>query len=110
MIRIVCFLMFIYSGISFMACSQEKANIMQNPSISADNLVEEIAKQIAHYPKEPMYALRQHAFKCYFEIYIDNILVAKNFDDLLAGAFDINRLTFKSGHHKIKYKLKTILI
>ena len=91
--------------VSLMACSQNKNVAMQNPNISKDNIVEEITKEVKNYPKEPMYALRQYAFKCYFEIYIDDVLVAKNFDNLLADAFDINRVIFKSGKHKIKYKL-----
>lgn len=92
-------------SICFLNCSQSKNEIHQNQNITAANIVQEISKQVKHYPSEPMYAFRQYCFKCYFEIYIDDILVAKNFDNLLADAFEINNVLFKSGIHKVSYKL-----
>ena len=89
-----------------LGCSQKKTpTINQNQNITAENLVEEITKEVKHYPKEIMYAFRQYSFNCYFEIYIDDILVAKNFDNLLADSFDINKVLFKSGIHHVNYKL-----
>ena len=40
--------------LSLQSCSQ-KTMITQNPNITADNLVEEIAKQVKHYNYEPIY-------------------------------------------------------
>ena len=89
-----------------LGCSQKKTpTINQNQNITAENLVEEITKEVKHYPKEIMYAFRQYSFNCYFEIYIDDILVEKNFDNLLADSFDINKVLFKSGIHHVNYKL-----
>jgi len=39
---------------AFYSCSQPTP-VNQNPNITADNLVEEIAKQVVHYNYEPIY-------------------------------------------------------
>lgn len=92
--------------ISLQNCSQNKDNMInQNQQITVDNIVEEITKEVKHYPNEPMYSFRQYSFKCFFEIYMDDILFAKNFDNLLTDSFDINKVLFKSGAHQVKYKL-----
>lgn len=42
-------LLFFCLGVSFTACSQTKETMInQNPSITADNIVDEIAKQVKY--------------------------------------------------------------
>ena len=41
-----------------MACSQNKSQIMQNPQITADNIVDEITKEVKHYPSEKEFSFR----------------------------------------------------
>ena len=56
---------------AFYSCSQP-APVNQNPNITADNLVEEIAKQVKHYPSEPQYVMHYFNGVCNFEIYIND--------------------------------------
>ena len=60
--------------LTFQSCSQP-APVNQNPNITADNLVEEIAKQVKHYPSEKVYKIRYSNDNCYFEMFIDNKLI-----------------------------------
>ena len=57
-----------------MACSQNKSQIMQNPQITADNIVDEITKEVKHYPSEKMYGLEYSNDNCYFEMFIDGTI------------------------------------
>ncbi|MGV0919291.1 hypothetical protein ACTS94_02715 [Empedobacter falsenii] len=79
--------------------------INQNPTITAENSVEEITKQVKHYPSEKIYAFTRLDDFCYFEVFINDILVAKSFDQNIADAFLINHLINKTGEYKITYKL-----
>ena len=66
--------------LSLQSCSQ-KTMITQNPNITANNLVEEIAKQVKHYPSEPQYVMHYFNGVCNFEIYINDFKVVKSFDN-----------------------------
>ena len=66
--------------LSLQSCSQ-KTMITQNPNITADNLVEEIAKQVKHYPSEPQYVMHYFNGVCNFEIYINDFKVVKSFNN-----------------------------
>ena len=62
--------------LSLQSCLQKKETmITQNPNITADNLVEEITKQVKHYPSEKVYKIRYSNDNCYFEMFIDNKLI-----------------------------------
>ena len=64
--------------LTFQSCSQPTP-VNQNPNITADNLVEEIAKQVKHYPSEKVYKIRYSNDNCYFEMFVDGIRVHKLF-------------------------------
>ena len=66
--------------LSLQSCSQ-KTMITQNPNITADNLVEEIAKQVKHYPSEPQYVMHYFNGVCNFEIYINDLKIVKSFNN-----------------------------
>ncbi len=91
---------------SITACSQNKNDMMQNPNITADNIAEEITKQIKHYPVEKQYKYRYNNSMCYFEISINDIPSFKDYQSSQNGsAFLINDMIFKSGKQKVSYKL-----
>ena len=56
----------------FYSCSSPTP-VNQNPNITADNLVEEIAKQVKHYPSEKVYKIRYSNDNCYFEMFVDGL-------------------------------------
>ena len=66
--------------LTFQSCSQPTP-VNQNPNITADNLVEEIAKQVKHYPSEPQYVMHYFNGVCNFEIYINDFKVVKSFNN-----------------------------
>ncbi|CAM3860091.1 MULTISPECIES: hypothetical protein [Flavobacterium] len=88
-------------------CTQKnKTMITQNPSITADNIVDELTKQVKHYPSEKIYNFRYENFNCFIEIFVNDILIYKDFTDSKAGSgFDINPCIFKSGLQKVTYKM-----
>lgn len=64
------------------SCSQKKETmIKQNPTITADNIVEEINKQVKHYDKEVMYKFRIESKYAFVEVLINDIPVYKNKPD-----------------------------
>ncbi|MGQ7856653.1 hypothetical protein ACUN24_20640 [Pedobacter sp. WC2501] len=86
-------------------CTDGQTQGNQNSSITAENISDEILKQVKHYPIEPMYVISHEGNYCYYEIFIDDIPVFKNFDNMAPEGFDINKVIFKSGKHTLKYKL-----
>ena len=98
------FLIF-YFGISLQSCYQNKNQIMQNQNITADNIVQEITKQIKHYPVENIYGFNHNGNKCYFEIFINDIPAFRNFTNDVPDAFEINNLLNGKGTYKVTYKL-----
>lgn len=99
-------LQFILLGISLIACSQSKNEIIQNPNINANNIVEEITKQIKHYPSEKQYTFTYNNHLCYFEILVNDMPSFKEYDEAQTGsAFLINDAVFKSGKQKVTYKV-----
>lgn len=98
----------LFLSISLQSCLQKKETmITQNPNITANNLVEEIAKQVKHYPSEKVYKIRYSNDNCYFEMFIDNIKVPYNRGRgiITSGAIDINELLPHSGKYRISYKM-----
>lgn len=90
-----------------LGCSQNNETMVnQNPHITADNIVDEIAKQVKHYDKEPTYWLKTDAIGGY-ELYVNDIPVFNMSDNNLsyAGAIEINSAILKSGKQKVKLKV-----
>ena len=90
----------------FYSCSSPTP-VNQNPNITADNLVEEIAKQVKHYPSEKIYGIDYSNDNCYFDMFIDNIKVPYNRGRgiITGGAIDVNELLPHSGKYRISYKM-----
>ena len=74
----IIFILFVL--IAFQSCSQPTL-VNQNPNITANNLVEVIAKQVKHYPSEPQYVMHYFNGVCNFEIYINDLKVVKSFNN-----------------------------
>ena len=94
--------------LSLQSCLQKKETmITQNPNITADNLVEEIAKQVKNYPSEKVYKIRYSNDNCYFDMFVDGIRAYRYPGRGVVGstAIEINELLFHSGKHTISYKM-----
>lgn len=78
---------------------------MQNPNITADNIVENIVKEVKHYPKVPTYGMHHEVEKCYFEISVNDMPAFRNFDFNVPDAFEINNTVYRKGKYTVKYKL-----
>ena len=91
---------------AFHSCSQPTP-VNQNPNITADNLVEEIAKQVKNYPSERIYGLGYSNDNCYFDMFVDGIRAYRYPGRGVVGstAIEINELLFHSGKHTISYKM-----
>ena len=89
---------------AFYSCSQPTP-VNQNLNITADNLVEEIAKQVKNYPSEKVYKIRYSNDNCYFEMFVDGIRVHKLFVRGGSTAVEVSNLLFHSGKHTISYKM-----
>ena len=96
----------VFVSVVFHSCSQPTP-VNQNPNITADNLVEEIAKQVKNYPSEKVYKIRYSNDNCYFDMFIDNIKVPYNRGRgiITSGAIDVNELLPHSGKYTISYKM-----
>ncbi len=96
--------------ITFSACSQQKNKestmIISGQDISAQNITDRLSRDVKFYSKEPVYKLSYENYYCYFELFVNDILVFKDFENPLAGsAVEINHAVFKSGEQKIHYKM-----
>ena len=104
------YLLFFFLGISLSACSQKK-EIMQNPNITANNIVEEITKRVNHYDYEPLYLINYNINNSYYELLINDIPVSNNFDkgyESLGTADEINPYILKKGDQTITINLYSI--
>ena len=92
--------------VMFYSCSSPTPG-NQNPNITADNLVEEITKQVKHYPSEKVYKIRYSNDNCYFEMFVDGIRAYKLPGRGVIGstAVEVSELLFHSGKHTISYKM-----
>ena len=90
----------------FYSCSSPTP-VNQNPNITADNLVEEIAKQVKHYPSEKIYGIDYSNDNCYFDMFINDIKVHTFPSRGLIGstAVEVNQLLPHSGKYRISYKM-----
>jgi hypothetical protein len=93
--------------VCFCGCSQNKTEtIMQNPEITEKNIVNKLSSEVKHYEYEPMYFLSYEQNICYSEILVNDILVNKNFAEIMdGGTFEINNCIFKSGTQKVTLRL-----
>ena len=94
--------------LSLQSCLQKKETmITQNPNITADNLVEEIAKQVKNYPSERIYGIGYSNDNCYFDMFINDIKVHTFPGRGLIGstAVEVNQLLPHSGKYTISYKM-----
>ena len=98
--------LWVFVLVAFQSCSQP-APVNQNPNITADNLVEEIAKQVKHYPSEKVYKIRYSNDDCYFEMFVDGIRAYRYPGRRVIGstAIEVNKLLLYSGKHTISYKM-----
>ena len=98
--------LWVFVLVAIQSCSQPTP-VNQNPNITADNLVEEIAKQVKNYPSEKIYGIEYSNNDCFFDIFVDGLKVYTNFNRAEAGnsGTEINHLLFHSGTHSVTYKL-----
>ena len=98
--------LWVFVSVVFHSCSQPTP-VNQNPNITADNLVEEIAKQVKHYPSGKVYKIRYSNDNCYFDMFVDGIRAYRYPGRGVVGstAIEINELLFHSGKHTISYKM-----
>ena len=90
---------------AFYSCSQP-APVNQNPNITANNLVEEIAKQVSHYNYEPIYKVYFEFGYCYIELYINDILAYKNYGEGGgSSSFTINPYLLNFSNQTIKLRM-----
>ncbi|WP_314771396.1 hypothetical protein [Capnocytophaga sputigena] len=90
--------------LTFQSCSQPTP-VNQNPNITADNLVEEITKQVKSYNYEPIYQVDFEFGHCYIELYINDILAYKNYGEGGASSFAINPYILNLPIQKINLKM-----
>ncbi|GEM56121.1 hypothetical protein B0A58_02440 [Flavobacterium branchiophilum NBRC 15030 = ATCC 35035] len=93
---------------SMQSCSQKpETMINQNPNITANNIVDEIAKQVVHYPSEKIFKIKYSNDACYFEMYVNGVRVYKKSNRVLGNtAVEINHLLFfKSRKCTVTYKM-----
>ncbi|MFK7048335.1 hypothetical protein FLACOL_01261 [Flavobacterium columnare] len=94
--------------ISLQNCSQKKevTMITQNPHITANNIVEEINKEVKHYPVEKVYIFAYESLDCHFEIFVNDVPCYKDFSEPgSSSGFDINQCIFKSGTQKLTFRM-----
>ena len=89
------------------SCADKKKEsiIMQNSHITADNFVAEIIKIKKQYKEEKVYKFKYSNSDCYFEVFINDLPVFKDFKYTAGSAFEINPCVFKSGKQKVLYKM-----
>ena len=99
------FLIF-FLGIGLSACSQNQKQIMQNPQITADNIVEEISKQVKYYDYEPVYQIEFTINHCYAEILVNDILIYKSYEEEGESTTEsINYSILSKGDQRITIKM-----
>ena len=89
-------------------CSQKKevTMITQNPHITANNIVEEINKEVKHYNSEKNFMISYENYNCYFEVFVNDIPCYRYFKEpASSSAFDLNQCIFKNGIQKVTYKM-----
>ena len=98
--------LWVFVLLAFQSCSQPTP-VNQNPNITADNLVEEIAKQVKNYPSERIYGIDYSNDNCYFDMFINDIKVHTFPGRGLIGstAVEVNQLLPHSGKYTISYKM-----
>ena len=81
---------------------------MQNPHINTNNIVNEIVKNIKHYPSERIYKMRYSNYYTFFDIRIEDRIAYSYFDNEEASsssAFEFNANIKKTGKYRIFYKM-----
>ncbi len=107
-------LLFLFLGVSLTACSQKKETmIAQNPNINAENIVEELNKQVKHYDKETYYVFGIGNQMCFVEILINDIPVYKQFNEpvVIFGGLKLTLdIEVKVGWFTRSYNIEEIVI
>lgn len=102
-------LKFIVFGIliSLNSCSQKKEiKMIQNPDITANNIVDKIEAKVKTYSDYTRYYLDIRQSWCHTEIFVNDIPVYSDFNHaLVASTESINHVILKSGLQKVTYKL-----
>jgi hypothetical protein len=90
-----------------LSCTNSKEEkIMQNPNITSSNMIEEIIKNIKHYPIEKVYKFSYESYYAFFDVRVNDIPIQNEFEDFSsASAFEINPCIYKSGKQKVLYKM-----
>jgi hypothetical protein len=99
------FLSLILAFFMLSCADKKKSIIMQNPHITADNLVAEVIKNKKQYAEEKVYKFKYANSYCFFEVYINDMPIYKDFKIMGSSAFEINPFVFKSGKQKVFYKM-----
>ncbi len=92
-------------SISLMACGQKK-------QIKKDMKTRPIVQLYAHakklnYKSEPIYVMKAQQSGCFYEIYVNDILVSKLYENVtrIGNIVDLNDVILKSGTQKVTVKL-----
>jgi len=80
--------------------------INQNLHITGENIVDEIYKKVKHYPSERIYGISCNVSLCRFDIYVNGIMIRKNFGDGIGSTVvEINNAIFKNEKQHFTFKL-----
>jgi len=81
-------------------------NTKKMSDLTSKNYIETMMKSTKRYAYEPMYYLTYEQNICYSEILINDVLINKNFEEVVDGAtISINNFIFKSGIQKVTFRL-----
>ncbi|WP_157821835.1 hypothetical protein [Tenacibaculum sp. Bg11-29] len=77
--------------------------------LTKEELIDSIAKQVKHYPKDPMYYLRINQLNCIYEVLVNDEVVDENYSlAQYASATEINKAILKPGTQTVTYMLYPI--
>ncbi|MEQ3500471.1 hypothetical protein ABMY20_11995 [Tenacibaculum sp. SSH1-16] len=71
------------------------------------NQIKNLHKKIQHYPSEPIYTIEANQSGCFYELYVNDILFFKHFEQtgLLGHTISINDAILRSGKQEVTVKL-----
>jgi len=85
------------------ACAQKNKKMEKLPF----NKIKNLYKEVPHYDSEPIYALKAKQNGCFYEIYVNDILVDKRYENvtIIGNSPKLNDVILKSGTQKVTVKL-----
>jgi len=103
----------------FSSCAQDKKKTTKetnqpieknmNPTITAQNFVDQIVNQTTHFNDQPMYYLRINKVNCLYEVLVNDFPVDKMYElGYNASPTEINQVILQSGIQKVTYRLYPI--